>query len=381
MKCHEMRDLLGAYLDGEISQQAKKEIYDHLVTCDACGREYQELLRINELARHVPTPEPGPVYWKSLPHRVTKRLNFRPRFAPVLGFKFWSLSFRWVGVAATCVILFFVVKNVYWKTGEPVPMAAHQDQFIVERAPLNNREIEKLAKNKLRARSSETVQRPAGLEVAPASPAREQKGGISSPNQDESGYEQEKSLQPSHPVEQHFIIIPESIREKKADGVGVKVRSQRRDSSVKADADYMASAAGVRKPASPVITGIAQEDMIQDDKRQTRSNITTLSGLADTLQILQNLINSYEQQQKTAIAKSKEVKNEGSEKKSFQEQAAFQSDYIRTIARSYHELVHLRHVQQMQPEAIKFYIRHRSNLSDLLGPLTYQKMLQEISSN
>jgi hypothetical protein len=380
MKCHEMKDLLGAYLDGEISQQAKKEIYDHLVTCDACGREYQELLRIHELARHLPIQEPGPEYWKSLPHRMTKRLNFRPRTAPVLGFNFRNVTFRWVGIAATCVLLFFVVKNVYWKTEEPVRMAAHHEQYIIERAPLNNEEMDKLAKNKLRTRSSKPVQNPAGLEVTPASPARKQKGSITSPSQAGSGQGQEKSLQPAMPVEEGFIGMQVPNRGEEAVVAGVKGGSQHRDSSVKADADYMASVAAARKPASPVITEIAQDNMIQDDKRQTRSNISTLSGLADTLQILQNLINSYEQQQKTAAAKSKEVKNEGPEKKSFQEQAAFQSDYIRTIARCYHELVHLHHVQQMQPEAIKFYIRHRSALSDLFGPLTYQKMLQEISS-
>ena len=42
--CAEVRELLSAYVDGELPPDRSAEVADHLASCDACAREYEATL-------------------------------------------------------------------------------------------------------------------------------------------------------------------------------------------------------------------------------------------------------------------------------------------------------------------------------------------------
>jgi predicted anti-sigma-YlaC factor YlaD len=52
-----MREKLAAYMDGELSQRSQLEVQAHLVTCQACRDELDELRRLSHLLHTAPLPE------------------------------------------------------------------------------------------------------------------------------------------------------------------------------------------------------------------------------------------------------------------------------------------------------------------------------------
>lgn len=60
MKCNEIRELLSLYIDQMLDESQVKEIEEHLSVCDACRKEYNELMELHELLGHVemiPVPD------------------------------------------------------------------------------------------------------------------------------------------------------------------------------------------------------------------------------------------------------------------------------------------------------------------------------------
>ena len=60
MKCIEIRDLLSLYIDNMLDENQVQEVEEHLSSCDACKKEYNELKEISELlgqAEMIPVPD------------------------------------------------------------------------------------------------------------------------------------------------------------------------------------------------------------------------------------------------------------------------------------------------------------------------------------
>lgn len=60
MKCSEIRELLSLYIDNMLDDNQVKEVEEHLSSCDACRKEYNELKGIHELlgqAEMIPVPD------------------------------------------------------------------------------------------------------------------------------------------------------------------------------------------------------------------------------------------------------------------------------------------------------------------------------------
>jgi anti-sigma factor RsiW len=88
MACGRVRELLGAYLDGEAAPGVRAEIDEHLSGCRACSDELGELQR---LASALAQPEPAslpPGLWSEIERRlgepsvVTRRFRGAHRFRP-----------------------------------------------------------------------------------------------------------------------------------------------------------------------------------------------------------------------------------------------------------------------------------------------------------
>lgn len=60
MKCIEIRELLSLYIDNMLDENQVREVEEHLSSCDACRKEYNELKEIFELlgqAEMIPVPD------------------------------------------------------------------------------------------------------------------------------------------------------------------------------------------------------------------------------------------------------------------------------------------------------------------------------------
>ncbi len=62
----EIRQMLSAYLDGELTQAGAQRVRIHLEDCEECRRTYEELARLQEMTRELAFAEPPEARMKEL---------------------------------------------------------------------------------------------------------------------------------------------------------------------------------------------------------------------------------------------------------------------------------------------------------------------------
>lgn len=72
MDCRETRNFLTAFHDGELPEEERLRVEDHLRGCPECGGVLADLARADEAAR-VPDPDPG--YWQRFNARLADRIE------------------------------------------------------------------------------------------------------------------------------------------------------------------------------------------------------------------------------------------------------------------------------------------------------------------
>jgi hypothetical protein len=107
MNCEQVIPLLSAYHDGELPDDQRDAVTDHLVDCSHCQAELASLGSLSGLVKRSPPPEP-PI---AIARNVERALQRDAQTTP-----WWSFSSRWVAlpvaVAAT-MLLAFVIWQVW----------------------------------------------------------------------------------------------------------------------------------------------------------------------------------------------------------------------------------------------------------------------------
>jgi len=62
----EVRQMLSAYLDGELTQASAQRVRIHLARCEECRQAYEELARLQELTRSLEFAQPPEARMKEL---------------------------------------------------------------------------------------------------------------------------------------------------------------------------------------------------------------------------------------------------------------------------------------------------------------------------
>ncbi len=127
MRCQEIKIKLAHYLDGELSDQERAEIEQHLSACSACTRELEILVSIDAAGKVETFSEPAPKYWNQLRRNIMQQISEHEQnpswiFSVLARFKRWlwpgKISYRLVGLAATAAIVFFVVRISIMRNGK-----------------------------------------------------------------------------------------------------------------------------------------------------------------------------------------------------------------------------------------------------------------------
>jgi anti-sigma factor RsiW len=104
MRCKDTRELIGAYIDGELDLARSLDIEGHLLECSICSRESENQ---RSLHRAIKSAE---LYFEA-PPALEKRIRTGLGLSIRSEAKRWSLSWRWpiagASVAATVAILLF----------------------------------------------------------------------------------------------------------------------------------------------------------------------------------------------------------------------------------------------------------------------------------
>jgi hypothetical protein len=75
MKCEEVRILLSALVDNELTPDEKKLVAEHLTTCDDCRREYSRLLKLKEVTDDMKYFDLPDRLWAGYWHGIYNRIE------------------------------------------------------------------------------------------------------------------------------------------------------------------------------------------------------------------------------------------------------------------------------------------------------------------
>ena len=118
--CHDIADLMDAFLDGTLSRKERSRVKKHLKTCASCKTEWAEQREVEKILSGLPRLRcPQEVTQKIESLTVgTERVSLLDRLL-MMG---ESWGWRWVpvGLAATAIILVFVLHPLLDQK-EPVP--------------------------------------------------------------------------------------------------------------------------------------------------------------------------------------------------------------------------------------------------------------------
>jgi len=80
MSCDAYKDLMMAYMDGELSTEHKQRLQDHVAGCDACRDELAELTELKKIADEIRLVEPEDrmweQYWSSVYNRGERNVGW-----------------------------------------------------------------------------------------------------------------------------------------------------------------------------------------------------------------------------------------------------------------------------------------------------------------
>ena len=123
MKCDDCRNLLEAYVDGELDEQGSEQVRTHLMTCLGCEGEFEALNSESELyARYDRELQVSPAAWNGIAARIAtessavesgERRDVRGWFAGL--FAVPRLGFAFSGAMAV-LLMMFAVGYLYLRT-------------------------------------------------------------------------------------------------------------------------------------------------------------------------------------------------------------------------------------------------------------------------
>ena len=104
MRCNDTRELIGAYIDGELDLVRSLDIEGHLHECSGCSRDYEAHHSLHRMIRN------GELYFDApagLEKRIRKSLGRADRFRKAASTSTWRWAIAAASAAAVLAILFY----------------------------------------------------------------------------------------------------------------------------------------------------------------------------------------------------------------------------------------------------------------------------------
>ncbi len=114
MRCEDIKELLAAYLDEEVTPEERRQIDTHLAACEKCREELRLLASAREDLRQAMVAkaagvEPSPQAWDRVRQRIGSKRLFWQQLGDALNRPVWR--------AAIPIVLVLVVIGALWGTG------------------------------------------------------------------------------------------------------------------------------------------------------------------------------------------------------------------------------------------------------------------------
>ena len=127
MDCSQIKKLLERYIDDELTSEERREVEAHLSVCEDCSEEFQILLSINSAASGNLFAEPDHSFWVEMNSNINSRIrdadkkeSHKTVLLSKLKLILWpqKTNYRILGLAATAVMLVFIIHFSFFKNGD-----------------------------------------------------------------------------------------------------------------------------------------------------------------------------------------------------------------------------------------------------------------------
>ena len=116
----EWTDRLSDYLDDEVAPDERRDLERHLAGCGACATALDELKRVVERARSLPTRPPETDLWNGIADRIGADGQPGARVVHLRARTPWRVSFTLPQLAAASLLLAAISGGVAWRLhGKP----------------------------------------------------------------------------------------------------------------------------------------------------------------------------------------------------------------------------------------------------------------------
>ena len=95
MRCKDVKRLLCSYADGELSEDIRLKLEDHLKHCNECQREFDAEKALKSLLLNLHTPSPSPKLFVKIINSIGKKKSVSP--AKELVYVFAALVIIFIG--------------------------------------------------------------------------------------------------------------------------------------------------------------------------------------------------------------------------------------------------------------------------------------------
>ena len=118
MNCNDLKNMISAYMDGELKGPEHHLIKKHLATCRSCRKEVENQEKIWQLLGEYEGIDPSPDYAERFWNRVENRSSWREKIRSIFGPG--DMRPRWVpAVGLACVLI--VVSTIAIRLQFPPP--------------------------------------------------------------------------------------------------------------------------------------------------------------------------------------------------------------------------------------------------------------------
>lgn len=116
MKCDEVRNQLSLYIDGEIEEEEKELIEEHLENCPECKKELEEYKKLIQMLNELPNEEPPEGYCKRLHKKLKEEAESNITNITEMPIQTTKRKFGWkkyssIAAALVLVMLVYGINN------------------------------------------------------------------------------------------------------------------------------------------------------------------------------------------------------------------------------------------------------------------------------
>lgn len=172
--CHDIREVLGAWLDGELKTSEAEAVRSHLAGCSACAEERRQLEKLQVAMKSVLATGSGQVafepFWRAVRERIDRKRSWRADMVEWLRAAVEAPRLVWA-VPATIVV--FILAFSFNSIRSNLPWAGQRNNYAaVESIDAHGRNVALLREDDTKTTVIWLFQNPEGENDTAEEPAQ-----------------------------------------------------------------------------------------------------------------------------------------------------------------------------------------------------------------